>query len=100
MGIDRGGGKTIRNDECHFGGSARPLFEQLPRRAVETSTEIGAAQIRKSVRSRRAQPNGLEPALAEFGNDPFGIERSEERRVGRECRSRWSPSHSKKKRSR
>ena len=25
------------------------------------------------------------------------LRRSEERRVGKECRSRWSPSHSKKK---
>src|ERR1041384_1893411 len=24
---------------------------------------------------------------------PFGIQRSEERRVGKECRSRWSPDH-------
>ena len=23
----------------------------------------------------------------------FGVERSEERRVGKECRSRWSPYH-------
>src|SRR5438128_11294131 len=28
---------------------------------------------------------------------PAGVERSEERRVGKECRSRWSPYHSKKK---
>src|SRR3712207_6010137 len=27
-----------------------------------------------------------------------GMQRSEERRVGKECRSRWSPYHSKKKR--
>ena len=26
-------------------------------------------------------------------NTPFTIERSEERRVGKECRSRWSPDH-------
>src|SRR6266849_6748687 len=26
-----------------------------------------------------------------------GVDRSEERRVGKECRSRWSPYHSKKK---
>src|SRR5690348_18272136 len=29
-----------------------------------------------------------------------GLARSEERRVGKECRSRWSPYHEKKKRSR
>src|SRR2546430_11241086 len=28
-----------------------------------------------------------------IGSDPFNIERSEERRVGKECRSRWSPYH-------
>ena len=27
------------------------------------------------------------------GNDPRILERSEERRVGKECRSRWSPYH-------
>ena len=30
--------------------------------------------------------------LEEFGKD-FPAERSEERRVGKECRSRWSPYH-------
>src|SRR6267378_4441200 len=30
----------------------------------------------------------------QFANSgPFGAERSEERRVGKECRSRWSPYH-------
>src|SRR5438876_2389160 len=29
--------------------------------------------------------------------DSLNIERSEERRVGKECRSRWSPYHEKKK---
>src|SRR3712207_9546984 len=27
------------------------------------------------------------------GLDPLDVERSEERRVGKECRSRWSPYH-------
>src|SRR5260370_10026733 len=27
------------------------------------------------------------------GEDPRGVARSEERRVGKECRSRWSPYH-------
>src|SRR5689334_25326355 len=31
------------------------------------------------------------------GNAEFSIGRSEERRVGKECRSRWSPYHYKKK---
>src|SRR5690349_17897620 len=36
----------------------------------------------------------LGSVLAEY----LGIKRSEERRVGKECRSRWSPHHKKKKR--
>src|SRR5438093_9487945 len=34
------------------------------------------------------------------GADDAERTRSEERRVGKECRSRWSPEHSKEKRSR
>src|SRR5438445_12229731 len=34
------------------------------------------------------------PTLATW---PPGLTRSEERRVGKECRSRWAPYHSKKK---
>ena len=34
----------------------------------------------------------LEPELALVLEDPQGV-RSEERRVGKECRSRWSPYH-------
>src|SRR2546427_11277733 len=46
-----------------------------------------------------AQPAALGKALAERGIDPKKTkilgsgERSEERRVGKECRSRWSPYH-------
>ena len=28
-----------------------------------------------------------------FGNNFLSLDRSEERRVGKECRSRWSPYH-------
>src|SRR5437763_10496285 len=31
------------------------------------------------------------------GHKPLPCDRSEERRVGKECRSRWSPDHLKKK---
>ena len=34
---------------------------------------------------------GLEYAQCTMGNHP--VDRSEERRVGKECRSRWSPYH-------
>ena len=31
--------------------------------------------------------------LVDFLRDHLGLTRSEERRVGKECRSRWSPYH-------
>ena len=37
----------------------------------------------------RAQRYGIEKSLVDFGKS----KRSEERRVGKECRSRWSPYH-------
>src|SRR5690242_21680356 len=36
-------------------------------------------------------------AMARSGMRDAGYQRSEERRVGKECRSRWSPEHEKKK---
>ena len=38
---------------------------------------------------RYSAPVGLD----QYGASPYGIRRSEERRVGKECRSRWSPYH-------
>ena len=37
-----------------------------------------------------------EKAEIEFNPEKISKERSEERRVGKECRSRWSPYHEKK----
>ena len=37
--------------------------------------------------------NALVDALAIIEDDNILTERSEERRVGKECRSRWSPYH-------
>ena len=37
--------------------------------------------------------NKFEPELGRFIGSYLGIGRSEERRVGKECRSRWSPYH-------
>ena len=33
------------------------------------------------------------PYFSEYYGNPFNTTRSEERRVGKECRSRWSPYH-------
>ena len=46
-----------------------------------------AAQTLAAIKER----NNLDPALVE--DVVLGCVRSEERRVGKECRSRWSPYH-------
>ena len=40
---------------------------------------------------------GADGHLSEILENPYTSNRSEERRVGKECRSRWSPDHLKKK---
>src|SRR5260370_38241295 len=51
------------------------------------------AKIRKNIRRWQQQCASEDP------NEGAGLEvaRSEERRVGKECRSRWSPYHQKKR---
>src|SRR2546422_10905265 len=39
------------------------------------------------------QPTGMQWGVHQHHRRPLGAERSEERRVGKECRSRWSPYH-------
>ena len=45
--------------------------------------------IQSKIYDIRGQKVMLDRDLAEM----YGVERSEERRVGKECRSRWSPYH-------
>src|SRR5438309_5397236 len=55
--------------------------------AVGAEIELRAVvrHVRESVKGKRRVEGGIGPA---------GVgERSEERRVGKECRSRWSPDH-------
>src|SRR5690348_18448298 len=47
------------------------------------------------LRQHRCSSDGREDRRRE--RHPHGYHRSEERRVGKECRSRWSPYHEKKK---
>src|SRR5437667_5553946 len=54
---------------------------EIRRRPVDLHADVGARDVRAAV-----------------ARDP--LLRSEERRVGKECRSRWSPDHVKKKRYR
>ena len=52
-------------------------------------TPVGEALAERIRTKMRGRPGGI-------GEDPHrvtALERSEERRVGKECRSRWSPYH-------
>src|ERR1035441_11084317 len=68
---------------------------------LEVSPEAIRALPLEFVKRHRILPIGLhngtiEIATAAPGNQRVIEDRSEERRVGKECRSRWSPYHSKK----
>src|SRR3989442_15608554 len=67
--------------------------------AVILNVVLGAALWASSAITRKNLMNGAIVAgvisiiLIYFGGQPGTIGRSEERRVGKECRSRWSPHH-------
>src|SRR5256886_6327574 len=74
---------------------ALPISTVLGRKTYEVSLRMGAkfdSRTRNLVCSRHARPADA-PSGVEFVNDAIGPLRSEERRVGKECRSRWSPYH-------
>ena len=57
------------------------VFKKL----IEAFIALGA-----TAKVEKKRPNGLDKAIE---NIEKGHRRSEERRVGKECRSRWSPYH-------
>src|SRR2546430_3752458 len=73
-------------------------------KAVEPPAHLRAAVLRAAAEARKARRTRVRPAWSTFGLAAaallaivLGIDnyrvRSEERRVGKECRSRWSPDH-------
>src|SRR2546430_15367824 len=68
------------------GASARPFVTHYE--ALDTDVYL---RIADELYLKRCIVGGLEKVY-EIGHD-FRNERSEERRVGKECRSRWSPYH-------
>ena len=47
----------------------------------------------KKIPPNKKEINGYFEQVVQDGKDGIGLYRSEERRVGKECRSRWSPYH-------
>ena len=54
---------------------------------------LRAATALRSTATRPAFLDAKEPLLSEVAINDAKLVRSEERRVGKECRSRWSPYH-------
>ena len=75
----------------------------MTRIATATAVVLGLLSacplVRLSAQSLRVPyqtftlPNGLQVIVHEDHSVPVVAVRSEERRVGKECRSRWSPYH-------
>src|SRR2546430_11412867 len=73
---------------------ALPIFDPLPHAHawLRARTEEGIHPRAKTNHAETVSLADLRPQSG-VGNDTPGDERSEERRVGKECRSRWSPYH-------
>ena len=66
------------------------LFLQCTMEKQQTKTNI---LIEKKKNKSQKQPLKKWDSLNRHNTNAFLTERSEERRVGKECRSRWSPYH-------
>ena len=67
---------------------------------AEGPEELGVTELGRRLGVHKATASRLVATLAEHGlvernpvTDKYRLGRSEERRVGKECRSRWSPYH-------
>src|SRR5438132_11684059 len=83
--------------EIGLGIPAEPLFRSKVQRTINASLKVWIATDRS--RARRCVEACVYGTLDFVGYPrfPAPVERSEERRVGKECRSRWWPVHYKKK---
>src|SRR2546430_4490110 len=73
---------------------ALPIFERADVLAARDDDVLGAVlDLDVAVGLHHREIAGVEPAAGESLRGRVRILRSEERRVGKECRSRWSPYH-------
>src|SRR5260370_464754 len=83
-------------------GAQRPALRPPPDRAARTPPRAEPHRPRGWPRSSALKTNRFTPPanlLAQQSTRASALPRSEERRVGKERRSRWSPSHSNKKKA-
>src|SRR2546427_7869836 len=76
---------------------ALPIFQIQAHDVAHLVDELRVGRELEGLGAVRLQPEGAPDAadrtLAHAGRDRHRARRSEERRVGKECRSRWSPYH-------
>src|SRR2546426_9857821 len=93
------GSVTSEQAHEHGGGVAAEGVGEAHTRVAHLTRARLAAELGDDLRDlRRARrtdrvPFGLEAARRVDGDGAAEARRSEERRVGKECRSRWSPYH-------
>ena len=74
--------------------STRMKLQALDHEALRGAVvEEGAHEVRPGARQAHRAAGQVAGQQGAEGPDPAVHRRSEERRVGKECRSRWSPYH-------
>src|SRR3712207_9489463 len=80
-----------------FEGGQTPLFRRIPKRGFTNINTKEYALVNLDQLNAFEDGTEVTPVvLKEAGivrAEKSGVKRSEERRVGKECRSRWSPYH-------
>ena len=106
-GPHRGSERTCANPARGYAACFARVVTNSAGKPVANVTPSGLApaDIRAAYNLGAASSGGKTVAIVDAYNDPtaeadlgvyrsqFGLSRSEERRVGKECRSRWSPYH-------
>src|ERR1035441_11130384 len=72
----------------HVGGLDVAMDDALLVRIAQAETEL---PNHFELLNERELPSGFKKSLQRISGETFHYDRSEERRVGKECRSRWSP---------
>src|SRR3712207_9498201 len=72
---------------------ANPAALEDPAPFLEATLPGARAVMVRLLGGRRAWPEGFDELRRRCGELGVPLLRSEERRVGKECRSRWSPYH-------
>src|SRR5437868_15122489 len=79
---------------CYIGSCVRVFFFSSRRRHTRSKRDWSSDVCSSDLHTCPAAAVGRDSAAI---SGPRAARRSEERRVGKECRSRWAPEHLKKK---